>query len=183
MSRMLIALVALCSLEAVALAQSQQPTLAEIARKESERRKTVKAPSRVYTNADVPQSGLLTTAAPAAASGPAEARPAEPPKPSEAAPEEPVKDEAWWRARVTKAREALRQSRILADALQTRVNALTTDFVNRDDPAQREVLARQRREAMTELDRVNADIETGQKAVREIEEEARRAGVPPGWLR
>jgi len=63
------------------------------------------------------------------------------------------------------------------------VNALTTDFVNRDDPAQREVLARQRRDALTELDRVNAEVEANQKAIRDIEEEARRAGVPPGWLR
>jgi len=183
MSRMLIALVALCSLEAVALAQSTQPTLAEIARKEADRRKTVKAPSKVYTNADVPQSGLLTTTAPAPAGAPAEAGPAEAAKPAEAAAGEPVKDDAWWRARITKAREALRQSSILAEALQTRVNALTTDFVNRDDPAQREVLARQRRDALTELDRVNAEVEANQKAIRDIEEEARRAGVPPGWLR
>ena len=71
---------------------------------------------------------------------------------------------------------------MFAEALQTRINSLTTDFVSRDDPAQR----RHRRgpaEALTELTRVKQDIERGKKQIADIEEEARKAGVPPGWLR
>ena len=67
--------------------------------------------------------------------------------------------------------------------MQTRVNALTTDFVNRDDPAQRGIIERDRQRALTELDRLKKQIVDDQKAITDIEEEARRAGVPPGWLR
>ena len=35
------------------------------------------------------------------------------------------------------ARSALDRSKIFGDALQSRINALSNDFVNRDDPAQR----------------------------------------------
>jgi uncharacterized protein (UPF0335 family) len=63
------------------------------------------------------------------------------------------------------------------------VNALTTDFVNRDDPAQRDQIAVERQKNLSELERVQKEIERLKKQVAEIEEEARRAGVPAGWLR
>ena len=34
-----------------------------------------------------------------------------------------------------------------------------------------------------EIERVSADVEASKKQVADIEEEARKAGVPPGWLR
>ena len=92
-------------------------------------------------------------------------------------------DQAYWNERITAARAALDRSKVFADALQSRINALTTDFVNRDDPAQRAVIEADRKTALTELDRVRKDIETQQKAIATIEDEARRAGVPSGWLR
>jgi hypothetical protein len=36
---------------------------------------------------------------------------------------------------------------------------------------------------MAEMDRVRIDIELQKKKIADIEEEARQAGVPPGWLR
>ena len=80
-------------------------------------------------------------------------------------------------------REALARSEILADALQSRINALTTDFENRDDPAQRNVIFADRQKALAELDRVRKEIEGHRKAISTIQEEARRAGVPAGWTR
>jgi hypothetical protein len=72
---------------------------------------------------------------------------------------------------------------MLVDAMQTRINALNTDFVNRDDPAQRSVIERDRQRALSELTRLKQAVVDGKKAVADLEEEARRAGVPPGWLR
>ena len=63
------------------------------------------------------------------------------------------------------------------------VHFTTTDFVNRDDPAQRAVIETDRKTALAELDRVRAEIEKQQKEIVTIEDEARRAGVPSGWLR
>lgn len=201
----LVALLCAAGLAVEVSAQSQ-PSLAEVAQKEAARRKAVKAPAKVYTNDDLVKAGLLTTGATSPATTPsagasstaasgqaggATVPEGQPAPAAEAAaggaetppPAEPTKDEAYWRKRITDARRRLRESQVLADALQSRINALTTDFVNRDDPIQREAIAAQRREALAELDRKTRQIEEAQKAIADIEEEARRSGVPPGWLR
>lgn len=156
------------------------PTLGELAKKEQERRKTVKAPAtKVLTNQDVPRAAAPAPQPP----------PSEPGTPATAAekpaekPQEPAKDEAWWRQRVSQAREELRRNEMFAEALQTRINSLTNDFSSRDDPYQRARVAEERSKAVLELERVKADVETNRKKIADIEEEARRAGVPPGWLR
>ena len=40
-----------------------------------------------------------------------------------------------------------------------------------------------RQKALTELDRVKKEIQQHTKALADLQEEARKAGVPPGWLR
>ena len=77
----------------------------------------------------------------------------------------------------------LERDRIYVDALQSRINALTTDFVNRDDPAQHAVVGLERDKAVAELRRLKQATVDDQKAIADLDEEARRAGVPPGWLR
>jgi hypothetical protein len=167
-----------------AVASAQTPPLGEVARKEAERRKAQPSSGKVYTNKDLPASAQKPPAPPAAVpEAPVEpaAAPAEQ-KPEETKPE-PAKDEAWWKARITQAREDLRRNEVFAAALQSRINALTRDFANRDNPSQRRVLGQQRVEAVNELSRVTQDIERSRKQIADIEEEARQAGVPPGWLR
>ena len=68
-------------------------------------------------------------------------------------------------------------------ALQTRVNVLTTDFINHDDPAERSVIGGERQKALDEITRLTAAIAADKKALADFEDEAHRAGVPPGWLR
>jgi hypothetical protein len=67
--------------------------------------------------------------------------------------------------------------------MQTRINALTTDFVNRDDPAQRAVIEQNRQKSIDQLAKLNQSVQDTKKAIADFLEEARRAGVPPGWLR
>jgi hypothetical protein len=164
---------------------AQAQSLADIARAEEARRKTVTKPSKVYTNESLKPD--ITTPAPANATPSA-------PEPStqvpalelpggEAEPLPPAKDQKYWSARITAARQALERSQMFAEALQSRINALTTDFVNRDDPAQRAQIDLERQRALAELERVKKEIAEHTKAIADIEEEARKAGVPPGWLR
>ncbi len=156
-------------------------SLAEVARKEAERRKAVKSEAKVYTNRDL---GPEATSPPAPA--PAAAAPAAQPAPDAAAQAEPpkeVKDEKYWRDRITKAREDLARAEILQAALQSRLNALQTDFVNRDDPAQRAQIAQDTQKAKDEMARTTADLDRLKKEITDIQEEARKAGVPPGWVR
>jgi len=165
----------------LALAQ-QQPSLAELARREQERRKAIKGQSKVYTDRDVksaappPPSADGTTPLPP---------PVPPPAPvaEEQKPPDPKKDPAWWKGRMETAREELRRNEAFASALQTQINSLTNDFTSRDDPNQRAKVADDRQKALAEMDRVKGDIEKLKKQIADIEEEARKAGVPPGWVR
>jgi hypothetical protein len=165
-------------------------SLAEVAKKQEEQRKSTKGTSKVYTNKDLkgvpaPSPSSPSTPLPAdttkptdTAAGPAEATPS----PAAAAPSE-TKDRAYWSQRIQEAREQIARDRVLLDALQTRVNSLDADVVNRDDPAQRAKLMNDRERALVELERQKKAVAAGEKAVAATEEEARRAGVPPGWLR
>lgn len=166
--------------------------LADVARAEEARRKTVKGQVKVYTNetlrgadgGDPPAAPAPQ--APAATPGPGTtAKPAGPPgtKPAAPAATDAAKDEKFWRDRLTAARDALRRSQTFADALQTQINGLYTEFTNMSDPAQRAVIEQKRLVAIAEQDRVKADIAKQTKVIADIEDEARRANVPAGWLR
>ena len=162
-------------------------SLGDVAKKEQERRKKSPPAAKTYTNEDLkrltPMPGGET---PPKAGDPA--KPGEPAAPTEVKPDAPVagapaKDEKYWRGRITSAKEDIRRNEMFRDALQTRINALSADFAGRDDPFQRAKIADDRQKAIAELARVNEEIAKGTKGIAEIEEEARRAGVPPGWLR
>jgi hypothetical protein len=170
----------------VAAAQS----LGDVARKEEERRKSVKSTGRVYTNEDlrryqggpvpVPQPAGSTSAGGTTQPTAAAQQEGVPAPPGEKVEE---KGETHWRKLITDAREQLRRSQSFLEAMQTRVNALTNDFYARDDPAQRAVIWTQRTDALEEMKRLEGEIAEQRKAVAAIQEDARRAGVPPGWLR
>ena len=124
----------------VARAQS----LADVARKEAERRKEVKEPRKTFTNDDLPNSPPSANANPASpppSDAVAPATPAEKPADDASKDGSGAKDEKYWSTRIKALRAALENDHVLVDAVQSRVNALTTDFVNRDDPAQRAVIA------------------------------------------
>jgi hypothetical protein len=176
---------------AVCTAVGASAQLGEVARKEAERRKTVTSSGKTYTNESLksepqPASAPASsgTEASTSTSAPPPSSSSTPPPPRVSAdPEERKKDEAQWRERIRREREALERAKTFADALQSRINALDTDFVNRDDPAQRSVIAADRDKALAELERVKKEIEQHTKAIATIQEEARRAGVPAGWIR
>lgn len=161
-------------------------SLADVAKKEEERRKEIKAPSKVITNKDlsaVPASSTPTPPAAAPAAPAADAKDKDAKDKEKDTAKEPAKDKDYWAGRMKALQEALDRDQTYAAALQSRINALTTDFVNRDDPAQRSVIERDRNKALAELDRLKDQIQKDKKALADLDEEARRAGVPPGWLR
>jgi chromosome segregation ATPase len=180
--RISLTVTVLLALAASAGAQS----LADVARREDVRRKQVKKPSRVLTNKDLRQSEALPPLP--ATPPPAEAQPQKPeaaaPAESEVSDEEKrQKDEQMWRQRSTDAHQALERSQMYLDALQSKINALWADFTARDDPAQRGKIQTERQKALAEFERVKTEIEANRKAIDDLEEEGRRAGVPAGWLR
>jgi hypothetical protein len=176
------------------LVTAQEPpaapqTLADVARAEESRRKSSKKATRVYTNNNLKPDN--TPSRPAPQPPPSDA----PVAPDTVVPEvnlpggavpaatPVVRDQAYWANRIAMARAAVDRSRVLAAALQSRINALTTDFVNRDDPAQRAVIQTDRQTALAELERLRVEQAAQEAEIVKIEEEGRRAGVPAGWLR
>ena len=160
------------------------------ARQEEVRRKDIKAPAKVYTNKDL---GPVTESA----SGTPSAPPPAPAAPSETAKADDgkgkgkekdkdtkdPKDEAYWAGARRNCRTKLETDQTLADALQSRINALTADFaaatIRFSAPAS-SAIGRRR---SSELDRLKKSIADDQKALGDLDEEARKAGVPAGWLR
>lgn len=159
-------------------------SLADVARREAARRKTIKAPAKVLTNKDlgtVPAApeGAATSAPAAMPSSLAEAASAEE-RPAE---QGPARDKAYWSKRMKDVQNKLDRDQVLAAALQSRISALTADFTSHDDPAQRAQIAQDRDKALAEFNRLQQGVEDDKKAIADLLEEARRAGVPPGWLR
>jgi len=169
------------------LAQS----LGDVAQQEEARRKAVKA-GKVYTNDTLKKEPAATPPAPgdaAAATAPKdkpadEAKKAPDPKKADAAKaEQAAAGEAFWKKRLQAERDAIARNQTFVEALQSRINALSTDFVNRDDPFQRNQIAGDKQKATAELDRVKKEIQDHTKTIADIQEEGRKAGVPAAWLR
>lgn len=83
----------------------------------------------------------------------------------------PVRDEAWWRSRMkeARARVALLRQRVAALDKGVRESLGSTSLAQRS--------------RVEELARLRAELVAGERAIGEIEEEARKAGALPGWLR
>jgi hypothetical protein len=175
-------------------------SLADVARQEAERRKTVKTPAKVYTNRDlrpVPAAGRqspsdVSRTLPDGSGGQSPADGGAKPDVGTAASqsgqpghtEDPrEQDPARWRERLDDLQTTLERNLLYVDALQSRINALTNDFSGRDDPAQRMAIASDRQKAIAELERLKAQLVRDRAAIEAFREDARRAGVSPGWLR
>lgn len=202
------------SIVAAAFAPVHAQSLADVAKKEQDRRKTVQSgKARVYTNGDLPSAadsspdvdaakatsaGADATAAPGEksttekADAKTDAKPdaktgAKPddkaPAPADKDSKGDVKDREYWNSRMQTLNQQLDRDRLYAEALQTRVNALTAEFAGRDDPAQRSLISEDREKALVELERLRKTIADDKDAIGALEDEARHAGVPPGWLR
>ena len=204
-------LVFVVALAAVLTSGAPAQSLGDVARQEEARRKGTGAAGKVYTNGDLrgapapaspapPSPSAPSTSSPAAPApgAPADATKAAGTKPADgtakagaapdpkagAAPAADAKgDAATWRKRRETIETALERAKTFAEALQSRINGLTADFSARDDPAQRNIVATERQKALTELDRVKREIAQNTKALADLQEEARKSGVPAGWLR
>jgi len=168
-------------------------SLADVAKQEQDRRKAIKKPSKVLTNKDLtpvpppttspaptPAAGTTPAAGAAGSTGADKGKPAATDAEKKA---EPPKDQAYWSGRATSLQTQLDRDQTFAVAMQARINGLTTQYTNQADPVQQAALATDRQKSLDELNRLNKQIADDKKAIADLQEEARRAGVPSGWLR
>ena len=183
-----IAITLVVASSSAAFAQaSSTVSLAEVARQEEARRKSTKKATMVFTNANLAAADA-PTARPSAPTTSSNATPTNtsPTIPGGQAPpvdKAAMKDQAYWQGRISKARTDLTRTQMFADSLQTKINSLRTDFTNRDNRVEREKIQQDLNTALAELERLKKELDTQQKAITAIEDEARRANVPSGWLR
>ena len=163
--------------------------IADVAKAEEARRKSVKKPAKVYTNGNLTRRHFARCAADADCLGSDRRRP---PMPARPTPRRGARRRRPSRREGSGVlgrpdRMPREHSCIARRCSRTRCRAAsmrcTTDFVNRDDPAQRAKIEADRKAALAELERVKKELDEQTKAITAIEDEARRAGVPAGWLR
>lgn len=94
-----------------------------------------------------------------------------------------ARDEEYRQDRITSARDGRRRARLIVAALQNRIDGLWADLTTRDDPLQRREIEQDRNDALQELQRTEAEVDRLDLEIRDVQEEARQSGVPPGWLR
>jgi hypothetical protein len=148
---------------AIAASLVSAQSLTEVAKKEKDRRKKLDAEGKQsFTESDLrggPQFQPRRTSSSAAKPEPgaAEAEAEEAP----AAPEDPTKTEAYWRDRVSAVNKRIQD-------LETKLKSpeLTSDT-----------------RGASRRERVERDLAQARSEKQEIADEARRKGVPPGWLR
>jgi hypothetical protein len=95
--------------------------------------------------------------------------------------------EAVWRKRAAEARAAVEKAEKRVEELQAQYTALAQDVspnpADIGDPMRLFKLDEKKRETLAELEQAKADVTAKKKALEELEDEARRKNVPPGWLR
>ena len=181
MSRCVLSALVLCAFAGPAAAQG----LGDAARKESERRSRANRSAKVYTGDDLRDGAPATTpvAEAAATEPPVVAAPARPPR-EEARPipdssSARAREEARWRGGVAGLRYNVTLLEREAEEADQAANGSAyggpincAGFVN----------TRHARN-LAQVQQARQDMANARKALEDFEEEARRAGLPPGWLR
>jgi hypothetical protein len=156
------------------------PSLGDLARREALRRQLTPASTHSLVNNDLPAGPGAAVSVPVSLGSDDDAKAAAA-KGEDAGKDK--KDEKYWRERMSQARTAVDRDRMMLEAMDSRINSLTTDFINRDDPAQKALIEQTRLKALAELDRLKKQLESDEAEIGNIQQEAHRNGVPPGWIR
>jgi hypothetical protein len=94
-------------------------------------------------------------------------------------------DEPVWRQRARDQREAVRSAEKAIEDAQSRLNALMLDRdpTSLGDPNRLQTIEARKNEARSALEAARLHLAEAQKGLQDLEDEARRNSVPPGWLR
>jgi hypothetical protein len=167
----------------VGVVASSAQSLADVARNEEARRKNIKTPAKVYTDADVEKFAPVTASSQAAATTvtPLDAKGA--PLQSATADGLPT-DEAGWRARMQNARDGLDRDKLLLSALeQQAMRAALRKTAAGGGEASGEAGGDDITARAAEIKRLKTQMDANREVLANAEEDARRAGVPAGWVR
>ena len=174
----------------VAAEQSLGDAAAREQKKREERKKKGAASDgRVFTEEDLRPGSLSAEPKPSPAAK-ATPQPSATPTPApdvDLAAEEAARDAAKesWAARADQARQGIAAADTEVRQLEARVEALRNDrgAANAMDPFRLQTLEVDLASATAALEAARARAAKARQQLADLEDEARRAGVPPGWLR
>lgn len=184
MKKVCVVLASLLLCAGIALAQSQEESLGEIARRlRAEREKGPKA-RHVYTNDDLAR--LRRTAISIIGRSKPAAGPTIPAAETETAATEPTpeQDEQAWRLRFSEMRNKIATAEKELDLLQRELQLQQVQFYQDPNEAMRQQYTRgQINETRQKIQDKQAEIERLRQELRDLEDELRRAGGKPAWAR
>jgi predicted nucleic acid-binding Zn-ribbon protein len=172
-------------------------SLGEVAKRQEEKKKkkSTQPPSKVYTEEDLKKaresgSGTVnvlpeigSSSSPAASERPSgsEGGPARGENSVNAGPH----DESSWRAEAGRRRDAVKVADSRVQMLEAQVAGLRSDMspTNTQDPNRLQNQDRELRQALDNLEAARRELDTARQSLANLDDEARRAGVPPGWVR
>ena len=188
MRRLTIILATAFLLSSAGVGYSQ--SLADLAKKEKERRGQIKAPERVITNQDAARfkaSGVITVPAhsDATAQRPAAEKEAAA-KPEKAASDEPTdfqgRPESFWRQTLTDARTKVRELENEANVIILKINDLQNRFYRESDGFRQQELQRELNKTIYEQDANKEKLATAKAQLDALLTDARKSGALPGWI-
>ena len=166
-------------------------SLADLAKKEKERRQAIKAEVKVITN---DQTSKYRNSPVAVTSGaPASAQPAEKPAGDpEGVKEKPVSDEpvdfqgrpeSFWRQTFADARQKVKMLENESNVLILRFNDLQNRFYRESDGFKQQEIQREMQKTIYEQDMNKENLAKAKAELADLEMEARKSGALPGWIR
>jgi hypothetical protein len=159
-----------------------QSDLAELARKEKERRAKLAKPTKVLTEKDGQDAAAKGTGSVTALGGaPADASSTTPSTSTEV-------QQASWKQRAEQARAAVASAQSQLAKMESDLTKFRSDLTPVSAAEAQDPLRIQKREARAaemakEVEAQKAKVVAAQKALAALEDQARREGVPAGWLR
>jgi hypothetical protein len=171
----------------VTASYAEDSPLVKAAKKEKERRAKTEA-KKTLTNQDIedirkkqPSSGIETAAVEDETAGTDESKTASTAKKEQV---DPTQTEEYWRARKQEVNSRVSEAQTRVEQLQSEINSLTQAFyAEGDGVAQRPLIETERIERIKELEAAKEALQNARAESEGLEDEARRAGALPGWLR
>ena len=158
-------------------------SLAELAKKEKERRAKMKA-TKTFTNQDIEDYKAKHPTPGSGYEGSGKTEGTETAKNEEGKEKDKTNSEEYWRGRYQETNDRVKGAQEKSDGLQSDINALTRSFyAEGDGVAQRGQIEAERNQRLEDLEAAKKELEEAKQAEEDLQEEARRAGAPPGWLR
>jgi hypothetical protein len=112
--------------------------------------------------------------------------PQDPPDPWDSvgvATDDQGRGETYWRQAMSDAKGAVTAAKAEKDRLQSEMNKCQVDFTAIDDPAVHALVADRIDELFELLAEADTKVADAEQALSDLEEDARRSGALPGWLR